>query len=130
MSLPKLAVLRPITTSMLIISVLVIGGIAFVKLPHDYLPSVDAPFIQVQVPIARNFLKAPQVVSGDDGLGEMLALFKDCCLVGTFICCWKLLEGTGVKPDTLWDPMIGLLHKLVGHARDGRGIETATDHDP
>jgi HAE1 family hydrophobic/amphiphilic exporter-1 len=50
MSLPRLAVLRPITTSMLIISVLVIGGIALVKLPHDYLPSVDAPFIQVQVP--------------------------------------------------------------------------------
>ena len=50
MSLPRLAVLRPITTSMLIISVLVIGGIALVKLPHDYLPSVDAPFIQVQIP--------------------------------------------------------------------------------
>ncbi len=50
MSLPKLAVLRPITTSMLIISVLVLGGIALVKLPHDYLPQVDAPFIEVQIP--------------------------------------------------------------------------------
>jgi HAE1 family hydrophobic/amphiphilic exporter-1 len=35
---------------MLIISVLVVGGIALVKLPHDYLPKVDAPFIQVQIP--------------------------------------------------------------------------------
>ena len=50
MSLPRLAVLRPITTAMLIISVLVVGGIALVKLPHDYLPKVDAPFIQVQIP--------------------------------------------------------------------------------
>jgi HAE1 family hydrophobic/amphiphilic exporter-1 len=50
MSLPKLAVLRPITTSMLIVSVLVVGGIALVKLPHDYLPKVDAPFIEVEIP--------------------------------------------------------------------------------
>lgn len=50
MNLPKLAVDRPITTAMLLISVLVMGGIALAELPLAYLPEVDAPFIGVQVP--------------------------------------------------------------------------------
>ena len=53
MTLPRLAVLRPITTSMLIISVLVIGGIALVKLPHDYLPSVDDIQAGIRAAVAR-----------------------------------------------------------------------------
>ena len=50
MNLPKLAVDRPITTAMLLVSVLVMGGIALAELPLAYLPEVDAPFIGVQVP--------------------------------------------------------------------------------
>ncbi len=50
MNLPKLAVERPITTAMLLISVLVMGGIALAELPLAYLPEVDAPFIGVQIP--------------------------------------------------------------------------------
>ncbi len=50
MNLPKLAVGRPITTAMILISVLVIGGISLVRLPLAYLPEVDAPFIGVQIP--------------------------------------------------------------------------------
>ncbi|MFQ5524809.1 MAG: efflux RND transporter permease subunit [Thermoanaerobaculia bacterium] len=50
MNLSKLAVSRPITTAMILISILVIGGIALARLPLAYLPEVDAPFIMVQVP--------------------------------------------------------------------------------
>jgi HAE1 family hydrophobic/amphiphilic exporter-1 len=50
MSLPRLAVDRPITTVMILISVLVVGGIAVSRLPLAYLPKVDAPFIIVEVP--------------------------------------------------------------------------------
>ncbi|MDH3745893.1 MAG: efflux RND transporter permease subunit, partial [Acidobacteriota bacterium] len=50
MQLSKLAVTRPITTAMLLISVVVLGGIALVRLPLAYLPEVDAPFIGVQIP--------------------------------------------------------------------------------
>ncbi|MEE8137910.1 MAG: efflux RND transporter permease subunit, partial [Thermoanaerobaculia bacterium] len=50
MQLPRLAVNRPITTAMILISVLVLGGIAFTRLPLAYLPEVDAPFIGIQIP--------------------------------------------------------------------------------
>ena len=50
MSLSRLAVNRPITTAMLLISVLILGGIAIKRLPLAYLPEVDVPFIGVEVP--------------------------------------------------------------------------------
>ena len=50
MNLPRLAVERPITTAMLLISVLVMGGIALARIPLAYLPEIDVPFIMVQVP--------------------------------------------------------------------------------
>ncbi|HEX2164105.1 MAG TPA: efflux RND transporter permease subunit [Thermoanaerobaculia bacterium] len=50
MSLPKLAVHRPVTTAMLLVSVLVLGAIAVVRLPQAFLPEVDAPFIGIEVP--------------------------------------------------------------------------------
>ena len=43
MQLPRLAVTRPITTAMILISVLVVGGIAIVRIPLAFLPEVDAP---------------------------------------------------------------------------------------
>jgi HAE1 family hydrophobic/amphiphilic exporter-1 len=50
MQLSQLAVKRPITTAMILISVLVVGGIALFRLPLAYLPEVDVPFVWVQVP--------------------------------------------------------------------------------
>ena len=50
MNLPSLAVRRPITTAMLLLSVLLFGGIAFQRLPLAYLPEVDVPFIAVEIP--------------------------------------------------------------------------------
>ncbi len=50
MSLPGLAVRRPITTVMILVSILVIGGIALYRLPQAFLPEIDAPFIGVRIP--------------------------------------------------------------------------------
>ena len=54
MQLSRLAVKRPITTAMLLISVLVLGGIAIVRLPLAYLPEIDVPFIGVQIPFPNS----------------------------------------------------------------------------
>ena len=50
MNLPTLAVRRPITTAMILVSVLLVGAIAFYRLPLAFLPTVDAPFMFVQIP--------------------------------------------------------------------------------
>ena len=50
MSLPSLAVRRPITTAMLLISILLFGAIAWSRLQVAFLPEVDIPFIAVEVP--------------------------------------------------------------------------------
>ena len=50
MSLPIHAVRRPVTTFMALLCVMVIGAIAIPRLPLAFLPTVDAPFIGVQVP--------------------------------------------------------------------------------
>jgi len=51
MSLPRLAVGRPITTAMILLSILVLGGVGMNRLPLSYLPELDAPFIHVEVPL-------------------------------------------------------------------------------
>lgn len=50
MNLVRLAVGRPITAMMLLVSILVTGLIAFERLPLAFLPEVDVPFIVVSVP--------------------------------------------------------------------------------
>ncbi|MDX1998340.1 MAG: efflux RND transporter permease subunit [Thermoanaerobaculia bacterium] len=50
MNLPNLAVRRPVTTAMLLASLLVFGAIAANRLPLAFLPEVDAPFVGVVVP--------------------------------------------------------------------------------
>ena len=50
MNLPHLAVKRPITTIMMLVCILVIGTIAVTKIKLAFLPEVDAPFIDVQIP--------------------------------------------------------------------------------
>ena len=50
MNLARLAVQRPITTAMLLVSVLVLGGLAWARLPLAFLPEVDVPFISIQIP--------------------------------------------------------------------------------
>ncbi len=50
MSLPTLSVRRPVTTMMVLISIVVIGAIAVVKMPQAFLPEIDVPFIGIRVP--------------------------------------------------------------------------------
>ncbi len=50
MSLPELSIRRPITTLMILLSVMVVGGIAMVRLPLAFLPNVDIPFIGITIP--------------------------------------------------------------------------------
>lgn len=49
-NLPRLAVKRPITAIMLLVSIFVIGGIAATRIPLAFLPEVDAPFIGIEIP--------------------------------------------------------------------------------
>jgi len=50
MSLPSLSVRRPITTAMILASILLVGGIALLRLPLAWLPELDAPFIFIEIP--------------------------------------------------------------------------------
>ena len=50
MNLPALAVRRPVTTLMLLLSIMVVGGIAMARLPLAFLPNVDIPFIGITIP--------------------------------------------------------------------------------
>ncbi len=50
MSLPRLAVGRPITTAMILLSVLVLGALSFGRIPLAFLPDVDFPGVFVSVP--------------------------------------------------------------------------------
>ncbi len=50
MSLSTLSVRRPVTTLMILLSVMIVGGIAMARLPLAFLPNVDLPTIQVAIP--------------------------------------------------------------------------------
>ena len=53
MNLPRLAVLRPISTAMLLISILVLGAIAFSRLPLAFLPEIDAAIAEGLVTLEK-----------------------------------------------------------------------------
>ena len=50
MSIAELSLKRPVSTIMFFISLMVIGAIAAVRLPLEYFPAVDAPFVFVNIP--------------------------------------------------------------------------------
>src|SRR5512134_3864483 len=50
MSLPRLAVARPVSSFMILLSVVVIGAISATRLPLAFLPMLDIPFVGVIVP--------------------------------------------------------------------------------
>ena len=49
MKLSSLSVRRPVTAIMMLLSVMIIGGIAVTRIPLAFLPEIDAPFIGVQI---------------------------------------------------------------------------------
>ena len=50
MSLVDLSLRRPVTTVMAFVSLVVVGLLAAVRLPLEFLPEIDAPFLFIQVP--------------------------------------------------------------------------------
>ncbi|MFQ5511366.1 MAG: efflux RND transporter permease subunit [Candidatus Krumholzibacteriia bacterium] len=50
MTLPELAIKRHVTTLMILVSLVVLGGVALVRLPLAFLPDVDEPHLFVRVP--------------------------------------------------------------------------------
>src|SRR3989338_915597 len=50
MNLPGFSIRRPITTLMVLISIMVVGGIAMALLPLAFLPNVDFPIIGINIP--------------------------------------------------------------------------------
>ena len=50
MNLPGFSIRRPITTLMVLISIMVVGGIAMARLPLAFLPNVDFPIIGINIP--------------------------------------------------------------------------------
>ncbi len=52
MSLVDLSLRRPVTTVMAFVSLVVIGLLAAMRLPLEFLPEIDAPFLVIQVPYA------------------------------------------------------------------------------
>ncbi|MFO7655020.1 MAG: efflux RND transporter permease subunit [Candidatus Krumholzibacteriia bacterium] len=50
MTLPELAVKRPVTTLMIIVSLVVLGAVAIFRLPLAFMPDVERPYMFVSVP--------------------------------------------------------------------------------
>ena len=48
--LPSLSLRRPVSMIMLYVSLLVVGGIAMLRLPLEMFPAIDVPFVLVQAP--------------------------------------------------------------------------------
>lgn len=54
MTLPELAIRRPVTTLTIIISLVVLGSVALVRLPLGFMPEVERPILFVQVPFPNS----------------------------------------------------------------------------
>ncbi len=54
MTLPELAIRRPVTTLMVLVSIVVLGLVALLRLPLGFLPEVDQPEIFVYVPYSNS----------------------------------------------------------------------------
>jgi len=50
MTFAEISLKRPISTIMFFVSLMVIGAIAAVRLPLEFFPAVDAPFVFVNIP--------------------------------------------------------------------------------
>lgn len=91
MWLTRLAVARPITVSMGLLSLLVIGAISLTRLPLSFLPHAEFPFIGVQVPYTNG---VPEQVERDIArpieevlatLGGVQDIFSQSDADGTFV---------------------------------------------
>src|SRR3954463_2040018 len=88
MNFSRLFILRPVATALLMVSILLVGIVAYVQLPVSALPQVDYPTIQIQTfypganpdvmassvtaPLERQFGQLP-------GLTQMTSTSSDGC---------------------------------------------------
>ncbi len=54
MTLPELAIRRPVTTLTILVSVVVLGAVALLRLPLGFMPEVKEPVLFVQVPFPNS----------------------------------------------------------------------------
>jgi HAE1 family hydrophobic/amphiphilic exporter-1 len=54
MTLPELAIRRPVTTTTILVSVLVLGTVALLRLPLGFMPEVEEPILFVYVPFPNS----------------------------------------------------------------------------
>ncbi len=54
MTVPEIAIRRPVTTLMVIVSVLVLGGVALTRLPLAFMPEVEEPRLFVHIPFPNS----------------------------------------------------------------------------
>ena len=52
MTLAELSLKRPVTAVMFFVSLTVVGLLAATRLPLEYMPDIEAPFLFVQIPYA------------------------------------------------------------------------------
>ena len=50
MTLPEIAIKRPVTVLMVLISLIVLGGVALIRLPLAFMPDITEPQLFVQLP--------------------------------------------------------------------------------
>jgi hydrophobic/amphiphilic exporter-1 (mainly G- bacteria), HAE1 family len=77
MSLPRLAVKRPVTTGMIVVSAIVLGGMSMGLINLDMFPSFDRPVLQVTVPYpdaAPTEVERRIVRPLEEGLGTVRSL--------------------------------------------------------
>jgi len=116
-TLPELAIRRPITTLMILVSLFVVGGIALTRLPLAFLPEVDEPQIWVIVPYPN---ASPKTVERtvlrplEDALGS----------VGGLHYMWSRCDESGARVSLYfdWKTDMGLkrveVRERVERARD------------
>jgi len=125
MSLPKLAVRRPITTAMILASILLVGGIALFRLPLAWFPSLDAPFMFIQIPhqnshpeqVEREITRpVEEVLSTLSGIKKLNATSSP--------------DGTQIEMEFTWGQSIDVIRMQISEKMDQIEPELPPDIGP
>jgi HAE1 family hydrophobic/amphiphilic exporter-1 len=103
MTLPELAIKRHVTTLMIIVSLVVLGGVALFRLPLAFMPDIVEPYLFVRLPYAN---AAPEqtermvVRPSEDALGSLKGLRS----------MWSMCndEGGTIRLEFSWDTDMNL----------------------
>ena len=86
--LTKLSLRRPVTLAMALVSVLLLGSVSVLKLPLDFLPRVEFPFIAVWIPYQGGIPSEneQEIVRPIEEVLATLGGVQE--IFGTFDCAW------------------------------------------